>query len=341
MSDSIIEPRGSGIDPEIAGPIPPNPDGRQRDILQDQEDRQRGRQAVGESIVDAPQPPPPEAFDVSPPPPMPNMVFSSQDPYDVAKEAAQDVFRDFLKNFTINGVAPDVSGGEVSFKIPTEPSASSSFASMNGLDILTKPQDITIQPPVTTSENQSQAAQQEQISNLQGQISETQANSLNALSPETAISPEINVLDSVKVSVDESYNKRNSSQRTWSDYEGDNPISRHVGTTYYANSEKHGPQQTQLEESPLLVPDNGMPPPPNNQPQGGGEQDAPQIVGKGFNIADFFKNIPDIKDFEANTEKAKDYASTNDPFAQYVFFDVCSNGEPRRFLIPAFGPYLI
>jgi hypothetical protein len=47
---------------------------------------------------------------------------------------------------------------------------------------------------------------------------------------------------------------------------------------------------------------------------------------------------PNLNDYSADSEKAKDFASTNDPIGQYVFFTVCYNGAARRFLIPAFGP---
>lgn len=135
---SIVESRGSSIDPEASGPFPPNRDERQRDVFQDQDDRLDGRRSASEPITDDFNPP--EAFEVSPPPPMPSLAFEQpQDIAELAAEAARAAINDALRNMTINGVSPDMSGGSVSFDVPTEPSASTAFAAMNTEPNITPP----------------------------------------------------------------------------------------------------------------------------------------------------------------------------------------------------------
>lgn len=341
MADSIIESRSPSVDPEIAGPIPSNTDTRSRDVLQEQEDKQRGRQAVGDSIIDAPSIPPQEPIDVSPPPPMPSMFGGMQSVYDIAKEAAYDVFRDGIKNLSINGITPDISNGEVSFRIPTEPSASSSFASMNGLDIYTSPQEFSVQPPTITQQTVSPASfEKQQIENIQNQITETNANSLTQPPIDLNVPQETMVSDSVNVRVEESKNEQNITQRSWSNYEGDNPIKRKVGTGFYAESRTHGPELRPIGEG-----DGGArgseqyqkSPPIATDVKSGEKTEVPQSITN--QIRNLLELDPSANDFLSNAEKPKDYVSANDPFAQYVFFDVCSNGQPSRFLIPAFGPF--
>jgi hypothetical protein len=127
---SIVESRGSSVDPEATGPFPPNRDDRQRDVFLDQDDRFNGPRIEAEPITENFAPP--QAFDVSPPPPMPILEFGQpQDFAELAAEAARAAINDTLRNMTINGVSPNVSGGNVSFEIPTEPSASMAFATMN------------------------------------------------------------------------------------------------------------------------------------------------------------------------------------------------------------------
>lgn len=142
---SIVEGRGSTIDPEATGPFPPNRDGRQDDIFLDQEERLEGRRSEAESDVgDFNQP---QAFDVSPPPPMPTIDLGQPASMeDLAAEAARAAINDALRNMTINGVSPDISGGNISFDIPVEPSASTSFAAMNAEPNIAAPPIDT--PPI-------------------------------------------------------------------------------------------------------------------------------------------------------------------------------------------------
>jgi hypothetical protein len=134
---SIVENRASAIDPEGVGPFPPNTDDRQRDVFQDQEDRINGRRAEAEPITEDFDPP--TAFDVGPPP-MPDLQFAStQSAEEAAAEAARAAINDALRNMTINGVSPNISGGGISFDIPVEPSASSAFAAMNAIPDMEPP----------------------------------------------------------------------------------------------------------------------------------------------------------------------------------------------------------
>ena len=135
---SIVENRASAIDPEGVGPFPPNTDDRQRDVFQDQEDRINGRRTEAESVTEDFAPP--TAFDLSGPPPMPDLPFAStQSIEDAAAEAARAAVNDALRNMTINGVSPNVSDGGVSFDIPVEPSASAAFAAMNAMPDMDPP----------------------------------------------------------------------------------------------------------------------------------------------------------------------------------------------------------
>jgi hypothetical protein len=259
----------------------------------------------------------------------------------VAKEAANDVFRDNIKNLSINGVTPDISGGEISFRIPTEPSASSSFASMNVLDINTSVQEVAIQSPSAQQQAApSQSFEKQQIENIQNQVTETQASSLEPPQSDPNVPQEIKVADSIKVGVEGSDNEENLRQRAWSNYEGNQPIESKVGTGFYGASQTHGPSLSvrgagggeageagQQQQPPAMVLDTTT------------GENVPVPQGAIDQIKGLMDVAPDINDLMANSEKSKDYVSANDPFAQYVLFTICFNGNAVKFLIPAFGPF--
>lgn len=98
------------------GTIPDNEDKRPPDLIGDQQ--------ANRAFTD------PITFAEGRPPvlPSPAVTLGFED---VVREVATGAFRDMLKNVTINGVAPEVTGGSFNFAMPTEPSASVQFASLN------------------------------------------------------------------------------------------------------------------------------------------------------------------------------------------------------------------
>ena len=118
------------------GTIPDNEDKRPPDIIAD---RQIQRAATD-----------PGTFAETPPPRLPPLpVIIPPNIEDVIRDISLTTFRDQAKTITINGQTPEVTGGKISFEIPTQPPASAQFAQLNPPP---QPPPVPIvQPPVAGS----------------------------------------------------------------------------------------------------------------------------------------------------------------------------------------------
>jgi len=122
---------GDRIDSTSSGPIPEFTDDRRRDIIGDKQIIRQvdaiGGSAEPPTVATPKIPEPPQ---ISSPPPLPALfgpTFSDDQIVELAKSAASDL----LKKVTINGASPSFSGGNISFTVPQEPSASTAFAAVN------------------------------------------------------------------------------------------------------------------------------------------------------------------------------------------------------------------
>ena len=348
--DDILS--GGAIDPSTSGPIPPSEDSRSRDILLEQKEKQN-QDAVGGTEFPPntqPLPPIPEAPEVAPPlPVVPSFDFNaSGSALEETREIARQTVVDILKNVTINGRGPSIDGSSISFDVPQNPPASEAFAFQGitiqqPLSITEPPQSISIEPP-----QQSDPAQE-----VQNVVVSPPTRQEPPQTDQTEPPKEIAPPAPVDTKIDETTDKPVVSD------DSIDPVKTQGGNSLLPVM--HRPPIT-IEEllnsiastipsnEPLTVKDiksqlkeEGF----QTTQQGWDNYIDPQkikdFIGEKTNdrIKDetLIENLRETVTGEKDDEKTKDYYAGNTPFPPSVEFNVCWNGEPKRFLIPAFGPY--